>query len=220
MANGKKFNVNGEQYFNIDGKILEIKRQIRQKGGSPLNPKLVELALQDIIEGRFNKKVESNPSILKLISGREKLKIEALDGKETIYNAKDVFKSSIDEDFKNWGLDEPSLATLEISLDVYKMVKDGNFKEIFTSISEDLEKLTITQAQIKKFYQNYPNWLRQDKYAATLFLTKQGEEYFVVYVYVFFDGLHVRVLRFEDDSVWYGASCFRVVVPQLVSLDE
>ena len=134
MANGKKFNVNGEQYFNIDGKILEIKRQIRQKGGSPLNPKLVELALQDIIEGRFNKKVESNPSILKLISGREKLKIEALDGKETIYNAKDVFKSSIDEDFKNWGLDEPSLATLEISLDVYKMVKDGNFKEIFTSI--------------------------------------------------------------------------------------
>lgn len=219
MANGEKFNVNGEQYFNIDGKILEIKRQIRQKGGSSLNPKLVELALQDIIEGRFNKKVESNPSILKLISGGEKITIESLDGQEFISGAKDIFKSYIDEDFKTWGINKPGSATTEIQVDVHEMVKDGTFKEIFTSISDDLEKLVMTQAQICLFCKKHLNWFRQDEYC-TFFLTKQGEEYFVVYVSVLFGGLNVSVYRFENDDVWYVECRRLVVVPQLVSLDE
>ena len=204
MANGEKFNVNGEQYFNIDGKILEIKRQIRQKGGSSLNPKLVELALQDIIEGRFNKKVESNPSILKLISGGEKITIKALNGKEFIYDSNDVFKCYVDEDFKTWGINKPGSATTEIQVDVHEMVKDGTFKEIFTSISNDIKKLVLTQAQIKKFCRKHAKWLRQDEYC-TFFLTKQGEEYFVVNVHVNSDGLPVNVNRFEHDYVWHGA---------------
>ena len=37
----------------VDGKVSEIKRQLRQKGGYPHNPKLLERALQLIVEGRF-----------------------------------------------------------------------------------------------------------------------------------------------------------------------
>ena len=173
----------------------------------------------DFFEKLLADNVEVKPSILKLISGREKLKIEALDGKETIYNAKDVFKYYIDEDFKNWGLNKPSLATAETSLDVHEMIGGGTFKEIFACIPYDLEKLVLTQAQIKKICKKHAKWLSQEGYT-TFFLTKQGEEYFVVFVSVRFDGLCVRVYRFEDGDVWDGGGSHCVVVPQLVSLDE
>lgn len=177
----------------------------------------------DFFEKLLADNVEVKPSILKLISGRDKITIEALNGKEFIYDSNDVFKCYVDEDFKNWGINKPGPATTEIQVDVHEMAKDGTFKEIFTSISNDIEKLVLTQAQIKKFCQNYPNWLRQDEYS-TFFLTKQGGEYFgeyfVVDVDVFFDGLNVGVSRFENSHVWDGEYRHRVVVPQLVSLDE
>lgn len=45
--------VTGDQYFGLDGKLCEIKRQLRQKDGYPYDPALLDLALQAIIEGRF-----------------------------------------------------------------------------------------------------------------------------------------------------------------------
>lgn len=59
----EKFTVTGEQDLSIDKQMSEIKRQIRQKGGSPLNPELVATTLQNIVEGKF----QNN-------SGEEKLK--------------------------------------------------------------------------------------------------------------------------------------------------
>ena len=50
----KKYVVTGDQYRKIDRKMWEIKRQLNQKGGSPLNPEKVAEALQNlqtIIEG-------------------------------------------------------------------------------------------------------------------------------------------------------------------------
>lgn len=173
----------------------------------------------DFFEKLLADNVEVKPSILKLISGGEKITIEPLDGQEFIYNAKDIFKSYIDENFKNWGLNEPSLATTKTSLDVHEMVIDGTYKEIFTSISDDLEKLVMTQAQICLFCKKHLNWLRRNG-NATFFLIKKGKEYFVVYVYVYSDGLDVGVDRFEDDSVWSGGYRHRVVVPQLNPLDS
>ncbi len=102
-----KYTVAGNQYFDIDGQILEIKRQLRHKGGSPIDPELVSLAFQDIIEGKFGdikkKRVDFNqPEIvpyLELISGAETLILDALDGKETLANATEVFLSGIDDKF-------------------------------------------------------------------------------------------------------------------------
>lgn len=217
-----KFNVTGEQYFSIDGQMLEIKRQLRLKSGSPIDPELVGLALQDIVEGkfdRFEKNEKKSALILRVISGNEKLMIEALDGKAYISDAKKTFKSGIDGDFKNWGLNQSCPATAETLLDVSEMTSDGTFVQIFTDISSDLEKLVMTQAQIIRFCEKHPTWLRQEGYA-TFFLTKVNGEYFVVLVFVSSDGLHVFVFRLEYVTVWYGAFRLRVVSPQLIPLAE
>jgi len=49
----EKFIVTGNQRDDIDGQMLDIKRQLRLKNGSPLNPELVKSALQSIVEGVF-----------------------------------------------------------------------------------------------------------------------------------------------------------------------
>jgi len=165
----------------------------------------------------LNVKVEKQVSgILRLISGGEKLMIETLDGKAYISDAKKTFKSGIDGDFKNWGLNQSGPATAETLLDVSEMTSDGTFVQIFTGITSDLEKLVMTQAQIIRFCEKHPTWLRQEGYA-TFFLTKVNGEYFVVSVYVISGGLDVNVDRLEDDSVWGGGSRHRVVAPQLLA---
>lgn len=47
------YTVAGDLYYEIDGQLLEIKRQLRQHGGYPCDPRDLRDALQDIIEGRF-----------------------------------------------------------------------------------------------------------------------------------------------------------------------
>ncbi len=163
--------------------------------------------------------VEVKPSILRLISGGEKIMIEALDGKAYISDAKKTFKSYIDGDFKNWGLNQSGPATAETLLDVSEMTSDGTFVQIFTGITPDLEKLVMTQAQIIRFCEKHPTWLRQEGYA-TFFLTKVNGEYFVVHVRVYSDGLDVYVRRLGHDYVWYGGYRRRVVSPQLIPLAE
>jgi len=170
-----------------------------------------------LIEGLFAEdgKIKKNPSILQLISGGEKLMIEALDGKAYISDAKRTFKSFIDGCFKSWGLNQTGPATAETLVDVHEIIEDGNFVKIFTSLNSDLDKLVMTQAQIIRFCEKHPTWLRQEGYA-TFFLTKVNDEYFVVRVYVDGGGLSVRVYRLENDSVWHGEDLHRVVSPQLI----
>lgn len=158
---------------------------------------------------------EKKPSILSLISANEKIMIESSDGKAYISDAKKTFKSNIDGCFKSWGLNRSGPATAEILLDVNEMVGDGTFVQIFTSITSDLDKLVMTQAQIIRFCEKHPIWLRQEGYA-TFFLTKVGGEYFVVRVDVHADGLYVYVNRLEYDRVWNGSCQHRVVSPQLL----
>jgi len=164
-------------------------------------------------------KIKKNPSIIQLISGGEKLMIEALNGKAYISDAKKTFKSFIDSNFKNWGLNHSGQATAETLLDVSEMIGDGTFVQIFTGITPDLDKIVMTQAQIIRFCEKHPTWLRQEGYA-TFFLTKVNGEYFVVDVRVYSDGLNVYVSRLESGHVWHGEYRHRVVVPQLIPLAE
>lgn len=48
--------VEGEQYYGLDGQLLEIKRQLRQENGYPFNPEDLKRHLQEAIEGRFKKR--------------------------------------------------------------------------------------------------------------------------------------------------------------------
>lgn len=45
--------VAGEMYYEIDGQLVEIKRQLRQPNGYPFDPVLLKIALQNAIEGKF-----------------------------------------------------------------------------------------------------------------------------------------------------------------------
>ena len=45
--------VAGETYFDIDGQLHEIKRQLRQPNGYPFDPQLLQRMLQAAIEGKF-----------------------------------------------------------------------------------------------------------------------------------------------------------------------
>lgn len=211
-----KFTVTGDQHFGITGQMLEIQRQIRLKGGSPLDPELVALALQDIIEGKFTRTSKKDDSILRLISKGETIIIDACDGSETLANANDVFKSGIDSDFKNWGTNKSGNATEDTAVQVREMVQDATFAQMFGSLGTDLDKLCLTQSQIKNFCKKHSNWLRSDGYA-TFFLFKVDEQFFVAYVFVHSDGLNVHVDRFENDDVWHARYAHRVVVPQLTA---
>ena len=158
--------------------------------------------------------IKKQSQVLKLISGTETLMLDALDGKETLATAKEVFPSGIDGDFKNWGTNKAGIATKEQAVDVHELVKDGTFAQMFGSLGTDLDKLCLTQAQIKNFCKKHPNWLRKDGHA-TLFLFKVEDQFFVARVDVNSGGLGVYVYRFEDGRVWDAERSPRVVVPQL-----
>lgn len=146
-------------------------------------------------------------SILKLISGGENLLIEPLDGKATTIAYNDLY-------FKNW-LNKPGPATGEMLMDVHEMVGDGTFVQIFTSLTTDLDKIVMSQAQIARFCEKYPTWLIRHG-NPTLFLIKIDGEYFVVWVCVYSSSLDVDVLRFSSSGVWIGSNPYRVVSPQLI----
>ncbi|MEK7572239.1 MAG: hypothetical protein AAB493_00010 [Patescibacteria group bacterium] len=153
---------------------------------------------------------------LKLLSGAETLMLDVLDGKETLATAKEVFPSGIDGDFKNWGINKAGIITKETVVDVHELVKDGTFAQMFGSLGTDLDKLCLTQHQIKNFCKKHPNWLRKDGYV-TFFLFKVEDQFFVACVGVNSDGLHVDVDRFESDYVWDAEFSLCVVVPKLTA---
>ena len=232
----KKFNVTGEQRDDIDGQMIEIKRQLRLKSGSPIDPKLVKLALQDIVEGKFivkeNKIVEEKPStlsILRLISDGEALGLKELDGKRIIYNSKKTFLSFIDEDFKNWNLNKEGVATPETPVQVNEIVQDSTFMEIFSALAGMWNQKWVSQHQVIEFCENLFAWLSPT--GATMFLVKKDENQpideanpqdnlVVVLVRVYSVGLIVSMNPLENGYRWFAEFLRRVVSPQLIPLSE
>jgi hypothetical protein len=151
---------------------------------------------------------------LRLLSEGQKVIIPACDGKATLAKAKDVFTGYVDSDFKNWGTDRSGEATPETKVAVYELVRDATFAQFFNSLI-GLNRLALTQHQIKEFVRTHWNWLRTDGYA-TFFLFRVEQEFFVAVVYFRSDGcLWVFARRFVDDCEWCGGFRHRVVVPQL-----
>ncbi|MBI2065717.1 MAG: hypothetical protein HYT68_01470 [Candidatus Zambryskibacteria bacterium] len=151
---------------------------------------------------------------LKLISGSSKIVVAATDGKKTLANARDVFTTYVDSDFKNWDCDVPAGPTAETEIAIYEMVKDGTFAQLYGNFGENLDRLCLTQAQIRVFARDHRNWLRADGWV-TFFLFKVNGEFFVALVRVRARGLLVHVSRFSDDDVWTASLRPRIVVPQL-----
>lgn len=159
-------------------------------------------------------KVSIQNSVLKLISAGTSIKIDAVDGSGTLSKAKEVFVW-IDPDFVGYGADEPGLATKETPVAVYEIAKNSTFAQMFRSLSSNLNKLCLTQAQIKNFAEKHHNWLRTCGYG-TFFLFKSNNNFFVAGVGVRSGGeFVVRAVRFEKDDVWSAEGKYRLIVPQL-----
>lgn len=201
------------QNYELQLKFNEFYRQINQNNGYPFDFDKLMSHLQDGTEGKFDGKKET--TVLRLLKG-ESIIIEKCDGTEILTQAEKVFKSGIDSDFKNWKLDKTSKATEKTAVAVHEIIKDSTFVQMFGSFGTDLDKLCLTQHQIKSFCKNHSDWLREGGYG-TFFLFKDGENFFVASVHVCSDGLSVGVDEFEDSCVWSAKYLRRVVVPQQVA---
>lgn len=171
--------------------------------------------VRDFVKQLFAELAENIAGCLKLISGAETLELDPTDGKQTIASASKVFTWGIDSDFKNWGCDVKAKLTVATKVQVHEMIKNGTFAQIFGGLSDNLDELCLTQAQIIQFVQKHKKWLRTEGYA-TFFLFKVGDEFFVADVCVVSgDSLDARVVRVSRVSVWAADRRRRVVVPQL-----
>jgi hypothetical protein len=166
------------------------------------------------VKAEFVELVENIVGFLKLISGGETIVIAPTDGHETIAQAGDLFTGWVDGDFQRYGTNVPSEPTKDTPVQVFEMIKNGTFAQIFGGFGENLDRLCLSQAQIISFVQNHAKWLRADGYG-TFFLFKVGDEYFVARVCRSSDGLGVGADRLSDGYVWGAEYRHRVVVPQL-----
>jgi hypothetical protein len=147
----------------------------------------------------------------KLLS-KEKISIDSCNGKETLAKAKDVFKD-IDESFTTWNIDKPDTATKKTPVQVYEMPKFSEFWEEYKKLSKDLNKLSLTQHQIKNFCRKNSKWLNDND--ATLFLFKVKDKFYIAFVYVDPDGLIIFVRKFGESEVWGTGDLRRVVIPEI-----
>ena len=171
--------------------------------------------------------IKPQQGILRLISEGKTLKLKALDGSRRICESKKTFRSFIDADFENWGIDKKGVATPETFVQVHEMFMNGTFMDMFLSIPGTWRDKYFSQDQVIEFCESLPDWLSQEGHA-TFFLikkdenkpideTKPEENLAVVYVRVRSDGLYVDVVCLEYDVVWGGRYRLRVVSPQLKS---
>ena len=197
-----KFNVTGEEHFSITGQMLEIQRQIRLKGGSPIDPQLVTIALQDIIEGKFSHKKTANSVILRRLYEGESIIIVSCDGSETIVNDKDTFKAGRALGYENFGRGKPEWATENTVVEVYEVVQNAKFMQKFNNLKiKELDKLCFTQHQIIQFCKDHANRLSPRRYKTllplharikeTLFPLKVKGHYCIAQVSVLRNGLYI-----------------------------
>jgi hypothetical protein len=148
---------------------------------------------------------------LKLISGEQVLVLEPTDGQETLGQATDIFRY-IDHNFERWNCNIVGPPTKETAVQVYEMIRNSTFQELFGGLDAKLDSLALTQAQIKQFAKHYRDWLQVGG-NGTFFLFKIGNEFFVAAAYFFSDGqIGMRLRRLTLERVFRAQKRHRLVV--------
>lgn len=162
------------------------------------------------------------PPYLRLISSGHKLTIPACKGERTIAKAKRMFlRGHIHPDFGDCDLDVRGAATPETDVQVYELVRDGEFTDIYNGVGVDLDKLVLTQDQILTFVEICHDWLRTYG-PETFFIMKNGKMFFVVGVVDDVPGISIYPANLSYRGIWHGSRSHRFVLPQLtpVSVTE
>ncbi|KKU47546.1 MAG: hypothetical protein UX67_C0034G0011 [Candidatus Woesebacteria bacterium GW2011_GWF2_46_8] len=154
--------------------------------------------------------MRDSESDVRLISGGESLVIEPQDGQAVIARAEKIFKE-IDADFRKWELDRHGKRTDTILVDVYELVSDAVFLDMFSCISLEWDKLVMTQSQVIWFCRKYPKWIR--RIHPTLFLMDEFDDYYIASIRYYRPDLHAGVFHFSYDYNWKSKYPPRIVVP-------
>ncbi len=218
--------VAGELYYELDGQLWEIKRQLRQPNGYPFNPDQLRVALQNAIEGKFDEQVVEVSAPTKptpLFSVIATTNLGAVAGKKT----KQCFTGSRyvyrDADFDNWlpanqsNADACVVSTLgfaeswtfaEAAAKLLGIGADSGVKLLGTALIENGHTMTLAQAEemVEKTERVEKTGMRTDGYGNFFFVetgdTKNpvsvGRVYRVERVWFAF------VLRLDDGSRWYA----------------
>lgn len=175
--------------------------------------KMPEAKVVDLMTRTFSR---STSPIIKFSSISKNRVIEALGGQKSILDFKERYRF-VDRDFKFFRLSGPSPVTPEIYVDVLEFTSDCSLFQIFHELTSDFKEIIMTQTQIVRFCELYPECLSQ-KYA-NFFLTKVREDYLAVYLYLDESGIRFHFNQFtrEDrNNYWsYGNCKPRIVIRSL-----
>ncbi len=192
------------------GELGQEGLQLVLKKSDQLPPHLVSLFKAVIMEMANNIQ-----GCMKRILEKEIITIPKTSGKENLVHAKDVFTGWIDPNFEAYGCDVESKPTHEAIVEVFELIEECDFGQIFGGFNMSLDKLCLTQHQIKLFVKSHRNKLRVGGFG-TFFMFKAGEEYFVAHVNFSSDGrLKVRAYRYSNNHMWHAENRHRLIVPQL-----
>lgn len=181
--------------------------------------------------------METNMKIVRPFPGSRKIAIGALDGQTVITEARNTFKSLVDCDFSEFGLEAKSEPTKETNILIYQVTVESTFIQIFTSINENLDKIVLTMSQIIDFCHENPGLITRERYGLFFLTSKKrkrnflkkildfllfhgaDKQYFVVRAYPGTEGLGVTVYRllFKDGAIWPLDKNLLVVCPETVS---
>ena len=181
--------------------------------------------------------METNAKIVKIVPGYANIVIRAFDGTTVITEASGTFKSNIDCDVIEFGLDAKSSPTKETKASIYQVITEGTFMQIFTSINKDLDKIVLTMSQIIDFCHKNPELIAREGYGLFfltskrikrnfiknilnfLFFHEANRQYFVARAYAGTEGLGFTVYRLlsKDGAIWPLDKNLLVVCPENVS---
>ena len=144
--------------------------------------------------------------------------MEALNGKISMSIMKKIFKGGMEMSLQNYIQSKPNRATVETLLEVRELIENATLAKIFTKISCDLNKIAMSMAQIVCFCEKHSNFLREEGYA-TFFLTRIGNEFFVIFVCQENRGLSAGMKRIDFLPQCFAESKHRVVTPRIESVN-
>jgi hypothetical protein len=140
----------------------------------------------------------------------EEIIIPACNESRTFADAKDVFPSQFFED-DFW--DKPTVATEEISAQVYKQMTKATFVQMFDSVGVDLNRLCLTQRQITSVCKRYPRLVRWNGYGV-FFLLKEKLTFFIAGVIPRLGNVHLNVFQLRDSgNIWLANRVRHIVTP-------
>lgn len=134
------------------------------------------------------------------------------DGTQVIVNAPEVFRH-IGRNFGEWKVNDPGSATPRCAVEVYELMKNSSFWEMFRGFAESFDDLCFTDSQIIAFCRLHRNKLHDE--GSTHFLRKSRSELYVVRVYMDSRRLEAYVGSFFAGHPQAGKKGYRLVIPQI-----